>query len=86
MNKSVLRGSHGLHMQLPIGVPKASFFNSLVTNAICIGQGGGCLRLSYPEGGMGPGAPLALYRLTAVVNRRSSCFQKYMGLPELSGS
>lgn len=82
----MLRGSHGLHIQFPTGVPKASFFNNLAKNAICIDQGGGCLRLSYPEGGMDPGAPLTRYRLMAVVDRRNSCFQKYMGLPELSGS
>lgn len=82
----MLHGSHGLHIWFPIGVPKAPSFNNPAKNAVCIGQGGGCLRLSYPEGGMGPGVPLALYRLTAVGDRRSSCFQKYMGLLELSGS
>lgn len=86
VNKCTLHGSHGLHIQFPIEAPKDSFFNNLAKNATCIGQRGGCLRLSYPGGGMGPGASLALYSLTAVIDRRSGCFQKYMGLPELSGS
>lgn len=86
MNECMLHGSRGLQVQFPIGVPKASFFCNLAKNTICIGPGGSYLRLSYPGGGMGLGAPHALYGLTAVVDRRSNCFQKYMRLPELSRS
>lgn len=44
------------------------------------------MRLSYPEGGRGSGVPLALCRPTAIVPRRNSCLQKYMDLPESSGT